>query len=73
PWCREAEDFLDNSGVSYREVDVISDTEAFARMHQVSGQTKTPTLDWNGRVLSDFDTEQLRDFLHKRGVEFEDS
>ena len=33
----------------------------------VSGQTKTPTLVWNGEVLANFGSDELADFLAARG------
>ena len=73
PWCHEAVEFLDEHGVGYRLKDVTADSAAFSEMKQVSGQGKTPTLDWNGKILADFGTEQLVPFLRDRGVKLEDS
>lgn len=53
--------------------DVTVDSSAFAEMQQKSGQTKAPTLDWNGKVLADFGTDDLVPFLRDRGVKLEDS
>lgn len=72
-WCREAAGFLSEQGIGYREVNVSEDSEAFAAMQRVSGQTKAPVLDWRGKVLADFGVEELKPFLRDRGVEFEDS
>lgn len=33
------------------------------KLKEVSGQTKTPTLVWNGDVLADFGTEELKTFV----------
>ena len=73
PWCTEAVEFLDGHGVGYRLKDVNSDAAAFAEMKKKSGQSKAPTLDWNGKVLADFGTEELVPFLQKQGVKLEDS
>ena len=32
---------------------------------EISGQTKTPTLDVDGAVLADFGVEQLKEFLRE--------
>lgn len=73
PFCQEAVEFLDELGVSYRLREVTSDPAALAEMEKKSGQTKAPTLDWNGLILADFGTDELVPFLHDRGVKFEDS
>jgi glutaredoxin 3 len=73
PWCHEAVEFLDEHGVGYRLKDVSSDSGAFSEMQRKSGQTKAPTLDWNGKILADFGTDELVPFLRERGVKLEDS
>jgi glutaredoxin len=73
PWCAEAVQFLDEHGIGYRLKDVTGDPEAFADLQRNSGQTRAPTLDWNGRILADFGMEQLVPFLQERGVKLEDS
>ncbi|WP_438481685.1 glutaredoxin family protein [Oleiharenicola lentus] len=73
PWCTDVINFLQASGISYREVNVTESATAAAEMKKKSGQTKAPTLDWNGKILADFGVEELRPFLRKQNVKFEDS
>jgi glutaredoxin len=73
PWCEEAIAFLDGKGVGYRLREVTGDPAAMKEMEQKSGQTKAPTLDWQGKILADFGTEELVAFLHDRNVKLEDS
>ncbi len=64
PWCIEAVDWLEAKGYQFREVDVLSDPDAYARMRQISKQSLTPTLETgDGRVLPDFDVAQLESFM----------
>jgi len=64
PWCIDAEEWLRHRGVAYQAVDVLTDREAFAKMKELSWQTKAPVLvTAEGRVLADFGTEQLPKFL----------
>lgn len=64
PWCTEAVAWLEAKGYQFREVDVLSDPDAYARMRQVSKQSLTPTLETgDGRVLPDFDVAQLESFM----------
>ena len=73
PWCHEAVEFLDEHGIGYRLKDVTADSSAFDEMRRISGQSKAPTLEWNGKILADFGTEELVAFLRARGVKLEDS
>jgi glutaredoxin 3 len=73
PWCTEAVEFLDGHGVGYRLKEVSGDATAFAEMQKKSGQTKAPTLDWNGKILADFGTDELVPFLRAQNVKLEDS
>ncbi len=63
PYCKAAKDYLDQHSISYDEVDVRGSDEGMKKLQDLSGQTKTPTLDWNGDVLADFGTEELEKFL----------
>lgn len=73
PWCHEAVEFLDGHGIGYRLKEVTSDSTAFTEMQKKSGQTKAPTLDWNGKILADFGTDELVPFLRDQNVKLEDS
>lgn len=61
-WCHEAVDWLDERGIQYQTLDVISDPSARREMYQLSGQTLAPVIDVDGEVLADFDTDQLAAF-----------
>lgn len=41
-------------------------------MQRVSGQTKEPVLDWNGKALADFGVKEWVPFLSDRIVKLED-
>ncbi len=73
PWCTEAVEFLDEHGIGYRLQEVSSDAAAFEEMKRKSGQTRAPTLDWHGKILADFGTEELVAFLQGQEVKLEDS
>jgi glutaredoxin len=63
PYCKAATDFLDAKGIEYQKVDVRDDAAAMEKLQKVSGQTKTPTLDQDGKVLANFGVEELEEFL----------
>ncbi len=69
PWCVDAVSWMRGRGLDFREVDVLADEAASARMRRISGQSLTPTLELpDGAVLADFDTAQLERFLKEKNV-----
>ena len=64
-WCHEAIEWLDERGIEYETLDVISDGAARKEMVQLSGQTLAPVIDVDGEILADFDTGQLEAFWKK--------
>ena len=68
-WCHEAKDWLDERDVRYETLDVLADAAARREMFELSGQSRTPTIDVDGEILADFDTGQLETFWHKLGIE----
>ena len=63
PWCEDAESELHKLGVKYERREVRSSTVYFNEMKEISGQSKAPVLDIDGRILADFGIEQLPGFL----------
>lgn len=70
-WCDEAVEWLDRRGVHYEVLDVIADAKARKEMFQLSGQTLTPTIDVDGEILADFDTDELERFWRELGIKVE--
>lgn len=66
-------DYLDRRKIEYSRVDVRGDAALMQKLKDLSGQTKTPTLNWDGSVLSDFGIEELEKFLQNRDTESERS
>jgi glutaredoxin 3 len=65
PWCHRAEDWLKSRGIKHEVLDVISDSEAFDEMVELSGQTLAPVIDVDGEVLADFGPDELAKFWEK--------
>jgi glutaredoxin 3 len=63
PWCIEVERYLAKHQIEVRKVVVSGNMEAMAELVALSGQSKAPTLDWDGEVLADFGVEELVPFL----------
>lgn len=60
PWCREALHFFDDHGIAVDVRDVLEDDDAMQRMVSVSGQTKTPTFEFEDFIVADFDVDEFR-------------
>jgi glutathione S-transferase len=54
---------LHKLGVKYERREVRSNPAYFDEMKRLSGQTKAPVLQMDGRILADFGPEQLQGFL----------
>ena len=63
PWCIAAEEELQKLGVKYERREVRSNPAYFEEMIKLSGQSKAPVLQMDGRILADFGVEQLPGFL----------
>ena len=66
PYCAAATEYLDQREIAYEEVNVRGSDSGMKKLAELSGQSKTPTLDWDGEVLADFGTYQLEKFLANR-------
>ena len=62
PWCHKAQRWLDERGIKYETLDVISDSEAYTEMVNLSGQRLAPVIDVDGKILADFGPEELARF-----------
>ena len=63
PWCEEVEQYLRKRKIDVERVNVSGDRTAMDEMVALSGQSKAPTLDWDGEVLADFGVDELVPFL----------
>jgi glutaredoxin 3 len=68
PYCAAAMEYLDQHHIEYTKAEVRSNPEMMKKLEEISGQKKTPTLDWNGDVLADFGVDQLEEFLRTRAT-----
>ena len=67
PYCRAATDYLDERGIAYEKIEVRGSDKAMRKLQEISGQMKTPTLQWDGNVLADFGVDQLEEFMQQHG------
>lgn len=66
PYCKAAKNYLDQEDIRYQEVEVRGEPEEMKKLEEISGQSKTPTLVWDGEVLADFGTDELSEFVAAR-------
>lgn len=66
PWCDEALEYMDANNLPYQKVVVSGNPAAMKEMVELSGQSKAPTMDWDGEVLADFGVDELIPFLKAR-------
>ncbi|MFP4166661.1 MAG: glutaredoxin family protein [Opitutales bacterium] len=59
PWCREALSFLQREGVDCEVRDVETTRKNMDAMVSVSGQTMTPTFEYDDFVVSDFSVDEF--------------
>ena len=64
-WCQKAMRWLDERGVQYETLDVISDSQAMTEMVNLSSQRLAPVIDVDGEILADFGPEELAKFWEK--------
>lgn len=69
-WCHEAIDWLNSHGFKYTKLDVTSDPVTAKEMLALTGQTSAPSIDIDGKILADFDTNELERFLKKQNIDY---
>lgn len=66
PWCEEVVDWLDSHSITYTTLDVTEDEDARSEMFDLTGQTKTPSIEVDDHVLSDFGADELEAWWEKK-------
>jgi glutaredoxin len=64
-WCRQAMDWLEDHGIRFEVLDVISNAQAYEEMVRLSGQTLAPVIEVDGAVLADFGARELETFWRR--------
>ena len=68
PWCEEVLAYFHAHALPFEKITVTGNPEAMQEMVSLSGQSKAPTMDWDGEVLADFGVDELIPFLRKHGI-----
>jgi len=66
PWCCDALSYFERQSVDLDIKDVLQDQKAASRMKEISGQTKTPTLEYADFMVADFSVDEFVAAARKR-------
>ena len=67
-WCEEVLEYFQSHKLPFEKITVSGNPDAMREMVNLSGQSKAPTMDWDGEVLADFGVDELIPFLRKHGI-----
>lgn len=62
-WCTTLKTYLDSHHVTYREINVATDTSAAEAMVKKSGQQGVPQTEINGQMIVGFDKPRINQLL----------
>lgn len=63
PYCIRAKQYLKDSGIAFRDIDVSADEAAGEEMIKKSGQMGVPVLDIEGEIIVGFDKPRIQQAL----------
>jgi len=63
PYCKMVKEYLASKGVSYRDIDVASNSQAAEEMVKISGQMGVPVVVINGQAVIGFDKSKIDSLL----------
>ncbi len=59
PWCTDAVSYFNKKGLKPVIKDVLTDREAMQRMVEITGQTRTPSFEYEEFVVADFSVDEF--------------
>jgi glutaredoxin len=69
PWCVDALAYFESKSLTFEVIDVRKDPSKMSDLLEVSGQSKTPTLQNGEFVVADFDIGEFKDAMSKNPEE----
>ena len=63
PWCADALKFFEDKNIDLEIIDVRKDSQRMSELIEISGQSKTPTLQNGSFVVADFDIGEFEDAM----------
>ena len=64
-WSNGVRAVLEKYDLDYEDRDIINDESQFEEMVEKSGQTLSPSVEINGKMLADISGEEVEEFLIK--------
>ncbi len=68
PWCVELEEFMEEKGINYESIEVLSNADKFNEMIAISGQSKAPVVIIDEEVFADTDRETMEKVFIEKGI-----
>ena len=69
PWCIDALAFFKSKSIDLEIIDVRKDPSRLPELIEISGQSKTPTLQNEDFIVADFDLDEFEDAMSKNPEE----
>ena len=69
PWCIDALAFFKSKSIDLEIIDVRKDPSRMPELIEISGQSKTPTLQNEDFIVADFDLDEFEDAMSKNPEE----
>ena len=69
PWCIDALAYFKTKSMELEIVDVKNDPSRMPELIEISGQSKTPTLQNGDFIVADFDIDEFEDAMSKNPEE----
>ena len=69
PWCIDALAYFKSKSMDLEIIDVRTDPSRMSELIEISGQSKTPTLQNGDFIVSDFDLDEFEEAMSKNPEE----
>ena len=69
PWCIDALSYFKSKSMDLEIIDVRTDPSRMSELIEISGQSKTPTLQNGDFIVSDFDLDEFEEAMSKNPEE----
>ena len=69
PWCIDALAYFKTKSMELEIIDVRNDPSRMPELIEISGQSKTPTLQNGDFIVADFDIDEFEDAMSKNPQE----
>ena len=63
PFCKKAKAFFKANNIKFEELDVSDNDKNLEEMKSKSGRMSVPVIDIDGKILTGFDEEKLKEAL----------